>query len=326
MAKTTVPAKSKTTVKPPARPAPAAPQRPAAAAPPQPARQSPRPPQDDRATRSTAVATRAPATAATHAPAPAWLEDHMDEDAGKGLSKDSADNLVPLIYLLQPTSPQAEPRNPAYIEGAQPGMIWLKNHADGIIDGENEGMLVQLCHFSKGVLEWISRDDGGGFVARHEKMPENAERVQDPDDPRIVRYATPDGHELIETREHVVRVFLPNGEKWAAVIPMAGTQHSVSRGWMTMMNGKLVSGKSAPIFAGLYRLRSTYKTNKKGSWFLWTVSDEGWVSPEDYVEGKNLFAAFSQGDKTANYVEEAGIDDAGDPEAGEAGDEENIPL
>src|SRR5262249_44679698 len=43
----------------------------------------------------------------------------LEKAANKGLSKDAADNLVPLVYILQKMSPQVEERDPRYIPGAK---------------------------------------------------------------------------------------------------------------------------------------------------------------------------------------------------------------
>jgi hypothetical protein len=58
----------------------------------------------------------AKATAATNkivpisdALTPAFLADRIKADAGKGVSSSQADNIVPLIYILQALSPQVNP-------------------------------------------------------------------------------------------------------------------------------------------------------------------------------------------------------------------------
>src|SRR5438477_259916 len=75
-------------------------------------------------------------------------------DAAGSLSKDQADNLVPLIYLLQPLSPQVMRGDPARIDGAEPGDIWLRNSERPIIKSE-KGMLFQPCFFYKDIVEWV---------------------------------------------------------------------------------------------------------------------------------------------------------------------------
>jgi hypothetical protein len=150
-------------------------------APPPPQRQAAPPPERNAPQSGTAVATRAAASNV-----PAHLRERIAQSTGKGVSKDASDNLVPLIYVLQELSPQAQSRDPRYIEGAVAGNFWLRGMDPPLVDGENEGMLVQPCYFNKVVIEW--QPNRGGFVARHDTMPEDAQQVEDPQDPNIKRW------------------------------------------------------------------------------------------------------------------------------------------
>ena len=52
---------------------------------------------------------------------------------GAGVSTDMADNLVPMGRILQKNSPEVEKNDPNYIQGAEPGDIYIKNaHANAI--------------------------------------------------------------------------------------------------------------------------------------------------------------------------------------------------
>lgn len=278
----------------PQRPAPApqqrpAPQRPAQAAPAEEERRRPAPAAGNGQSRAVAARPQS-------AP-PAELARMAADDVGKGVSKDTADNLVPMIYVLQAQSPQVNPRNPAYMEGAEQGMFWLRG--DATYDGETDGLEVQPCYFSKCVNEWIPRESGGGFVARHKEMPEDAERVVDVKNPNRVSWRSRrTGNQYVETREHILRVFLPDGRKMPFVLPFSSTGHTVSRGWMTMMNGKLMDdGGTYPSFAHTYVLRTKFTQNQQGEWFKIEVHDGSWVTPEDYRLGKQLHDAFASGAK-----------------------------
>jgi hypothetical protein len=222
---------------------------------------------------------------------PSTLLDEMAKDAGKGLSSDKSDNLIPLIYILQQQSPQVNERDPKYINGAAGGDIWLRSAAEEIARGD-EGILFQPCHFSKCVVEWIPRDDGGGFVARHEKMPEDAKPIQDPKNPNRKRFVSPRGTQYVETREHAGIVHVGN-LRLPYVIPMSSSGHTVSRGWMTNMNGHtLPDGKIASS---------------------WRIEPAGWVeNMDDYKAGRVLHDAFASGEKRgdAPILPETGGDEA----------------
>jgi hypothetical protein len=292
--------------------------RPPAAQPPQ--RQAAPPPERNAPQSGTAVATRAAASNV-----PAHLRERIAQSTGKGVSKDASDNLVPLIYVLQEQSPQAQSRDPRYIENAVAGNFWLRGMDPPLIDGENEGMLAQPCYFNKVVIEW--QPNRGGFVARHATMPEDAQQVEDPQDPNIKRWVSPEGNYYVETREHVVRIHLPDGRRVPFVLPFSSTGHTVSRGWMFDMNQKQVDGNTVDTFCLLYRLKTKYSTNKKGSWFKITVDFEDWIQEAaDIDAGETIYNAFASGEKevdTQSYTE--GTEDqlgAGDDgqSGGNAGD------
>ena len=236
--------------------------------------------------------------------APAYLAKRMASSAGKGVSKAQEDNLVPLIYVLQPLSPQVNKRNAAYLDGAEPGMIWLRNSADPLVDGE-EGIVFQPCFFTRDYVEWIPRDSGGGFVGRHETPPKDTKEEVDPKNPNKKKLVRKNGNEIIETRSHVGFVHLPNGQKLPYVIPFTSTGHSVSRQWMFMMNSKVFNGETIPSFAYLYRLKTKPRSNVQGEWFVLDVSDEDWASEEDIEAGEKLHDAFATGQKQIAELDNA---------------------
>lgn len=236
-----------------------------------------------------------PAPTKASGPPTAFL-DEMEKYADAGLSKDAADNMVPLVYILQPLSPQVEKSDDKYIEGAEASDIWLRSANSPIVKG-SEGILFQPCYFSVDWVEWIPRDSGGGFVGRHKEVPEDAGKMTDPQTGRT-RFLRPNGNEVIETRNHVGFVITEEGVM-PYVIPMSSTGHTVSREWMFKMNGlRLPSGKSAPMWAGLWRMKTRMRKNKTGRWFTWDVNQEGWVANlDEFNRGKDLHQAFASGEK-----------------------------
>jgi hypothetical protein len=246
---------------------------------------------------------------------PAHLAQYAAEDAGKGTSQAAEDNLVPLVYVLQPMSPQVDRRDAAYVEGAEPGDIWLRNAPPGheLVKG-NVGILAQPCYFYKDVSEWVPRDDGGGkgngFVGRHavDRAALVPGAVQDPEDPNHWTSAGGD-HDLVETRNHVMLVHVP-GRALRYLLPLSSTGHSVSRAWMSKMNDKVVQdgdakGKPYPSYAYLYRLTTEQRSNAQGKWFSLVAEDERWATPDEYLSGRRLNELFAAGELRAEAPEAA---------------------
>lgn len=236
----------------------------------------------------------------------------MKSDQGGGLSKDQADNLVPLIYLLQPLSPQCMKGDPARIEGAEAGDIWLRNAENPIVKGE-EGMLFQPCFFYKDLVEWMP--DRGGFAGRHDIscMPgknkgwtgslSDVKEIVDDDEPnarpRYIRSSN--NNEIVETRYFVGNVYFEDGRSpLSYVIPLSSTGHSFGKTWMFLQNSQTQPDGSLndKSWVFIYRLTTTMKQNTKGSWYMYGVQKERMVSNMDeYERGFNLHLAFASGDK-----------------------------
>jgi hypothetical protein len=256
---------------------------------------------------------------------PSEMEEMMREDSGKGTSQAAEDNIVPLIYILQSNSPQVIKRNDAYIEGAEPGDIWLRHATHPIMKG-SEGFLFVPCYWWKDWVEWIPRDKGGGFVGRlpvqHDDKgklmpPPRAKEVRDPKSPNKLQFFTADGNEMVLTSNHAGFALAEgNGRPLPYVVPMKSTGLTVSRTWMASMNSKRsTDGRVLPSFAYKYRLITRHRKNKDGEWFVFDVSDAGPMTATDkqlYLDSRNLEMAFASGAKIAEEEISAG----GEPNAG----------
>lgn len=243
---------------------------------------------------------------------PATLAEAMRQDAGKGVSTAQEDNLVPLIYVLQPLSPQVQKKNDAYIEGAEAGAIWLKNAPEPIVDGD-EGIIFQPCFFQKNWVEWIPRDNGGGLVGVTENCPAEAKAVKENN---VTRFVMPNGNEVKETRYHFGYVHIGD-ERVPYCIPLTSTGHTISRDLMSRMRSKAMpDGTRAPSWSYLYRLKTVHKQNKKGQWYQFVIEDHGWVEDmDDYNRGKALFNSLQSGEKKAatdDLADQGGGDDNDD--------------
>jgi hypothetical protein len=253
---------------------------------------------------------------------PAFLDDKVEADAGRGISTDQADNLVPLIYLLQTNSPQVNQRNEKYVDGAAPGDIWLRNSDTPIIRGD-EGIVFQPCHFQVSYNEWVPREDNGGFVGVHLSVPPNAKCGEDPTKPGKVYWEMPNGNEIIETRTYRGFVILPDGRALPYSLPFSGTGHTAAKTMMFLSNQqRTTKGTKPALWSCFYRLKTQLRKNKLGEFFNFTVANAGvngktaWVqTAEEYERGRALYEAFESGAKKdeapAHNDADAAMDDAG---------------
>jgi hypothetical protein len=206
------------------------------------------------------------------------------------------------------------------VEGAEPGFIYLKNAPNPLIDGE-KGFLFQPCFFRQAVVEWVPIGKGGGggsgFAGTHPEMPKNAQRSQDPNGKEIM--INPDnGNVYVETRYHVGFIISPDAPPMPAVIPFSSTGHTVSRGWMFLMNQKRIGSSIADSFSVYYHITTRMKSKGQQSWHMFEVKDAGpvvdgvpqtmWVpSKNDYDRGLALYNSLNKGE--AKFEEAAPHDD-----------------
>jgi hypothetical protein len=252
-------------------------------------------------------------------------------DLGKGVSTDAADNLVPLIYVLHPLSPQVLD-GPAHIEGARGGDIWLKNFAEDPIVKGKDGIWFQPCWMYQRWTEWIPRSQGGGFIASYDynggKLPEGA--VRDNSEKKRPKYLFPDtGHDCVDTR-YEAGLYWRDQQAFPYVIPFKSTGHAVSRGWMTKRNTLIMrNGNQSgiwPSWSHVYKLTTSMRSNNMGQWFVFDVGNPEFYIPgvpgkpfavgQDvvgdpalaYQLGKALSIAFSSGQKRAAEEEDTSED------------------
>ena len=94
----------------------------------------------------------------------------FEADAGSGFEEvTSSDIKIPFIRIIQALSPQIKKTDPSFIEGASQGDIF--NTVTKTLWNGEEGILVIPSYFQQKLLEFIPRNQGGGFVG--ELSPES---------------------------------------------------------------------------------------------------------------------------------------------------------
>lgn len=287
-----------------------------------PQRQQPAP-QQRQQTGGTAVATRSagapPVPSDLTAQLPVEVQGLLRERAGQGISNRQEDNIVPLVYLLQPLSPQVLPGSDKTLPGAKAGDIWLRNApADQCIVPSDEGLVFQSCHFQTAWIEWLP--NRGGFVQRYRERPAAAQLQEEESEDGQTRnvWRMPNGNLVQEYREHAGHVVHPDGTWEPYVISLSGTGHTVSRSWMTSMRRMRFSdGTQIPSYAFLWRLTPKLRSKNNRNWFMYEVAAEGPATAELIRQGATLCDAFESGEKEAAAMEgdtegEAADDNIGD--------------
>jgi hypothetical protein len=240
-------------------------------------------------------------------------------DAGMGFENTDADSFaVPFLSILQKMSPQCDPDSGAYIKGAKPGDFFNS------VTGEVYGDTVQVvpAHFVRLFVEWVPRDQGGGFRGSHK-----------PDDD-IVRKATrndrgkfllSNGNELMDTRYHFALMIRDGGAFVPVLIAFTSTQIKKSRAWLSIADGIKFRSKdnrlfTPPLFSHVYRLSTVTESNDLGTWKGYKVEIDHPIGDGEldlYLAAKDFRERVKAGSAT--------IPNEPPPDAGSRNDNDDIP-
>jgi hypothetical protein len=240
----------------------------------------------------------------------------MEQYAGEGISSNPSDFLIPMIYILQPLSPQVLRDNQAFIDGAEPGYIWLKSSLEDPLQGD---IWFQPCHHYRKWVEWVPRKQGGGFVASYDpdrnrptEPPPGlkAKIYRDPENPKATRWKMPNGNDLIDTQYYVGYVLEENGMKPREyIMPLASTQHQFGRALMTHAKNRIIeegpfAGRPAALWSSMFHITTELRKNNSGEWYVFKFTDNDnvrWVSQDQFMAGVRLMKAFETGIAKPDY-------------------------
>ena len=200
------------------------------------------------------------------------LATSFEDFQGAGFSETQTDDYqIPFLRILAQLSPQVNKREGAYVEGAEAGMLY-NTVLNKVYDGE-KGLECIPCHYNRRFVEWVARENGGGYVASY-----------DPTDP-IVKTTTkndrgqdilPNGNTLTNTAQFFVMLLDPDEGYTKAIITMSSTQLKKARRWNTQMQSLKERGKNGlfilPMMSHIWKLTTVPESNDKGSWFGWNHS------------------------------------------------------
>ena len=226
---------------------------------------------------------------------------------GVGLDYDTSELQIPFIRVIQALSPQIKKSDPAFIAGAGQGDIF--NTVTGQSWSGDDGITVIPCYQETKYLKFNPREQGGGFMGELSKT--------DPDLSRTTRSGAkeilPDGNELVKSDQHYCLVVDEDGIPGFGIIDMKSSGLKVSRRWKTQLKmltvkhpktGQLVS---PPLFGTQWKMTTVEESNDMGSWFNWTIANDGFVQDKELLEAAmNFRKSIMAGEAKAVAEEVAG--------------------
>lgn len=245
---------------------------------------------------------------------PSDAMDLLDKYQGQGYSQNQEDGLTPILSVLQDNSGEVKKNHERRIDGAEAGMLIIRS-LRALYDGQ-KGVLIQPFGFYHAYIEWSGEPGEGVPVGRfpfHEP-PNDAFETQDPQvkERKILRRKST-MNRLVDTREHFVNLVDGINRPFPIVIPMSGSNHSVSRLFTNMMRNMVYQGKQIPSFFRLYTLRTVFK--KKGAnqtWFGFQLDPSSFIKDRDLLQlGADLCEQMKEKPIEGNLSDIGGeIDDA----------------
>ncbi len=226
---------------------------------------------------------------------PANLASDMALDATKGKSGfegiGTDDLAVPFLSILQSGSPQV--KGTTKIKGASEGMFF------NTVTGEPVEVPIRVvpCIFEKCYVEWVPREQGGGFAGLH-RTDELLKTCKRDDKNRDV---LPNGNHLVTTAYHYCLLLSKDGSSCqTVVIGMSSTQLKRSRRWNSQaMNLKLKVGDKtvqAPYYSHSYRVGVVEERRDEYAWWAWDISDPQIITnAELYAAAKGFHEAVAIG-------------------------------
>jgi hypothetical protein len=224
---------------------------------------------------------------------PAELQQLAQQDSGMGVSDAFADQLTPIIAVLQVNSPQVDLRGADYVADAEPGMFWLRNSDPPI----RQWLDCICCGMLHVITEW--QPDRAGFVGRHAALPDDVEITVDSSSGRQSYVRRGSRNVLLDTRETYFAI-----DGTLHMLPATGTKHTFVRALETFFNQQRnpKTGSVLPSFAHLLRLSTMPRSNAKGRWFdikFETIrGNDGrrvWPSLAQYQKAKELTEGVERG-------------------------------
>lgn len=244
-------------------------------------------------------------------------------DAGAGFEgTDASDFLIPFIGILQKGSPQVDDDSDTKIPGAKAGMIFNTATQD-LYDG-TEGIRFIPAHRDHKFVEWIPRDNGGGFVGSHQP---NDEAVMAAREAAIAERGNEFGglklgdNDLNETFYLFGILIDAEDNTMNVVIPFGSTQIKAYKTLMMKARGIKIrkadgTSEPAPLWAHRYKFTTFRQENAKGSWHGWRIQFDGATASEArialddplYEEARLLHEAVSVGRAQADIKNQQPIE------------------
>lgn len=226
--------------------------------------------------------------------AAAEVPDYIKQDASRGNENITQDDLViPRLSLIQSISPERKKTDPAYIEGAEEGMMF-----NTVTRKLYTTATVVPVTYEKLFLAWRDRKLGGGFAGAH--------RTAEEANAAILAEEQTDGWEVQDTPTQLCILIDEDGTLSEIAIPMSRSKAKISKRWNSVI--RVMGGDR---FSRAYTVTSVEDSNDQGQdYFNFSIVPKGFAPQDAYMVAEKLYEDLMSGDRVVDLgKEEAGEED-----------------
>lgn len=205
--------------------------------------------------------------------------DWMKETSERGSENVGLDDVtIPRLEVIQSLSPQRKKNDPAYIEGAEEGMLFNSATSE-LFKGA-----VYICpvYFRKEWVIWKDRNQGGGFKGAF-SSPDLAQA-------ELESMEQPAGHDIVDTHQHFCLLIAEDGSVSEIVLSMSRSKMKISRNLNTQV--RLAGGDR---FSRIYKLSAVEDKSDKGEYFNFKIEAVGYAPKEVYEAAEQTYEAVKGG-------------------------------
>ena len=210
---------------------------------------------------------------------PAGLLDEMAADAGQGVSFAGADQLLSMLTLAQSNSPIVDKRDPAYVDGCEPGDFVLRSGGISTPRSGTNGITVIPAGMVNSWVVW--RPQRQGFFARYLQAPEGLVEKIERDESGRARPVMQLGDNVVQQSRDIFLLVSDDQGGWAPfMMPCVSTANTFARGWNSYWRQVKhpKTGTVMPCYGHQYRLTTYQRKNALGRWFTPKYEDLGLVT------------------------------------------------
>lgn len=220
----------------------------------------------------------------------AALPDYIKQGGGRGNEGVSTSDLViPRLEIVQALSPCRKRTDPAYIEGAEEGMLY-NNVTRKLYTGP---VLVVPVLFKKEYQLWLDRQKSGNTQGFRGAFATDLEARQRRDE---LPQAEKEICELIEAHVHFCLLVDPNdGSVEEICLSMSRSKMKVSRRWNSLI--RMFGGDR---FSHVYKVLTVEESGQKGDFYNIALAAAGYPSKELYERAEALYDAIQRGERSVS--------------------------